>query len=141
MATRALRNHDHAFILRYKSGGVIAEISAVKFGADDDHVVTCDSNDPDTIGWSHFATTAAEQEIDVFLNGTAIIPVYVASGQTATAGRWAIGVTGAQTYKNSTALNGGTTYAELHGKFMQSGVAGDRVGLLIGCMNPYALTT
>lgn len=71
-------------------------------------------------------TKAAGEVADVAVSG--IVPVLVGTGG-ATRGEFAIAT--ADGFANQT-LGGGTTVRHIAGKFMQSGVPGDYVGLLIG---------
>lgn len=145
MATRAIRNLDRLFIYQFHIIANITAFTTVKFGPDDDHVVACDSNDPLAIGWTHYAVTLIDATrtdlpVDVIMNGLGVIPVSVAAGQIATRGSPAVGVTGAATYKNSPTVGGGATLTPFVGRFMQSGVAGDILGLLVLSTNSYQLT-
>lgn len=72
-------------------------------------------------------TAAAAARVDVALSG--VVPVLVGTGG-ATQGEFAIAT--ADGFTNQT-LGGGTTVKHIAGKFLQTGVAGDYVGLVIGC--------
>lgn len=73
-------------------------------------------------------TKAAGEQVEVALLGYAIVPVKVGTGA-ATRGKYAI--MAADGFTDQT-LGGGTTVKYVAGKFMQSGIAGDIVGLLLG---------
>ncbi len=101
------------------------------------------------IGWAHNDITKItgltgaplELEIQVVMNGMGIIPVTVAAGQTATRGTPAIGTSGASTYQNSPSpVAGGATLNNVYGRFMQSGVAGDIVGMMVVGTGVYSVT-
>lgn len=145
MALRAIRNVDKLFFYQFRTTANISALTPIKFGTDDDHVVACDANDPLTIGWVHYdvtriSSTLPDVPVDCILNGLGVIPVTVAAGQVATRGNAAVGVTGGSTYKNSPTIGGGATLTPFVGRFMQSGVAGDIIGMLIGVTNSYQLT-
>jgi hypothetical protein len=117
----------------FESGcaSALAQWAEVKFGADDDTVAAAGTNDPLAIGWAHFdyPTAQINRPISIALNGYAIIPVKVGTGG-ATRGKQAITV--ADGYTDAANNGGGTTSQIIKGRFMQSGVVGDLVGLLIG---------
>lgn len=141
MAKRATVLLNNPIIITRLSDGAIPAYGPVKFGSDDDHVVSCDSNDADMIGFCHYAVTAAEKEAHVILFGSmVVIPVTVAASSTATAGKNAVGVASAGTFKNCPTIGGGSNVAYIRGKFVESGVAGDKVGLLIAGPAQYVLT-
>lgn len=116
----------------------VLEFQAVKFGSDTTKCVPCDPNDADAIGYAHFAT-AVGRSCDVMLNNAPMIMrAKVASGQTATAGKLAVGVTGGG-FKNAPALTSGSTLSMVCGKFFSSGTNGDEVSLLT--CTPYPIFT
>lgn len=100
----------------------------VKFNGNDDLLQAAGVNDPLAIGITEVANNAGS-EARVALYGIAIIPVTVGTGG-ATRGTDAITV--ADGFTDAAANGGGTTSQIIKGKFMQSGVAADSVGLLIG---------
>lgn len=74
-------------------------------------------------------TKAAGEKVQVaLLSGGAIVPVRVGTGG-ATAGAYAtVGTTGL----TDQTLGGGTTVAYIAGKFIETGVSADKVGLIVG---------
>lgn len=148
MATRAKLKLDRALVDSFVAAAYIpAEYTPVKFVTDDNHVTPCDANDVDMIGWAKYAISSAafaagHVQCDVVLNGTAIIPVLVADNGTATRGKLAVGQSSAHPgYTNAATLVAGATLQLIQGRFMQSGVAGDQVGLMIGGVNSFGATT
>lgn len=148
MATRAKTMLDRAMVASFTAAAYIpAAFTPVKFVTDDDHVTPCDHNDVDMIGWAKYPITSASftaghVQCDVVLNGTGIIPVLVADNGTATRGKLAVGQSSSHPgYTNAATLVAGSTLQLIQGRFMQSGVAGDYVGLLIGGVNTFGATT
>jgi hypothetical protein len=137
MAIRAHVKLGSALRVSLNAGEALDMMEPVKFGSDDDTIVGCDGSDPLMIGWSEYAVSYTDGKIEanVILDGTAIIPVVVATSLTATRGKLAIGGTGA-TYSDAPTLGGGTTLRAVKGRFLQSGIAGDKVALLIGVTPP-----
>ncbi len=118
---------------------ITVAFTPVKFGSTVEKVVPCDSNDADMIGWAHYPC-AVGRRVDVILLGSVgIIPTFVASGQTATAGKFAVGVSGSAGYKNAPALSTGSTLSMIAGKFMSSGSSLEAVAMLL--LNPIPVFT
>lgn len=126
---------SNALIYQFESGcaTAVAEGAEVKFGADDDTVAAVAANDPLAIGLCRkpytTAMAAAGKPIEVILYGYAIKVVTVGTGG---ATRGVDATTVASGFTDAIANGGGTTSQMIKGKFMQSGVATDKVGLLLG---------
>jgi len=133
MATRAHNKIQNALIQEFTvaAGQVATKGLSVKFASADDECQDCGAGE-DGMGIALNSATAGEK-VSVALDGHAIVPVKVGSAGTATRGLFAI--TNATGFTNQ-AIADGTTIRNLRGKFMQSGVAGDLVGLLIGVTTP-----
>lgn len=128
MAARATENLQAALIRTFT---VKAATSAVKgrkckFGASDTEVEVCGANEAG-IGWFNEAKSAGER-VQVVMDGYAIVEVIVGTGG---ATRGALAVTVADGMTDQTA-GGGTNAAHTSGRFLNSGVATDKVGLLLG---------
>jgi hypothetical protein len=132
MATRAHMKIDNACIQEFTvaSGQAATKGYSVKFASADDECQNCGAGE-DGIGIA-LNTAAAGQKVSVLLDGLAVVPVVVGTGG-ATRGAYAVTVANGHTDQ---AIADGTTVRRLRGKFMQSGVAGDLVGLLIGVATP-----
>ncbi len=137
MATRPREMLQAALVYQFSSGcaTALAEGQPVKFGADDDTIAAADANDPLAIGLCRKTYTAAMatavKPCGVILFGQVIKSVIVGTGD-ATRGKDATYVTAAADGWTDAAANGGGTNSQvIGGKFMQSGVVGDRVGLLL----------
>lgn len=129
MAARATVQAQNALVKRFTVKAATTATAGLKckFGGSDTEVEVCGANEAG-IGW--FKTSAAAgEDVDVWLDGFAIIPVTVGTGG-ATRGLIAVSLTDGHT--NQT-VGGGTTAVHVAGRFMNSGVATDTVGLLIGC--------
>ncbi len=132
MATRPLVKLDFACRLELVTDAAYARGKEVKFGSDDLTITAAGTNDVLAIGTLERAVTAAGKAAAVVLYGHAIVPVIVGTGG-ATRGKDAI--TAADGFTDAPTNGTGTVSNAIKGKFMQSGVAGDEVGLLIG-FNP-----
>lgn len=132
MATRADYKDPTQLVQHFliPSTKVVTKGMSVKFSGADNQIENCEAGD-DGIGVA-LASGVAGDTVPVRLDGAAVIPVLVGTG-TATRGLYAVTV--ADGHINQ-AIADGTTVRNLRGKFMQSGVAGDLVGLLIGCTTP-----
>lgn len=100
----------------------------VKFGASDTLLAATSGSDPLAIGVI-VQGNAAGRPASVALYGHAIIPVVVGTGG-ATRGVMAVRV--ADGFTDAATVGGGTTVQYIRGQFLQSGVVGDTVGMLIG---------
>lgn len=129
MAKRPIVKLDYACRLTLISDAAYARGTEVKFGGDDNTFTAAGANDPLAIGTLERAVTASGKKGDIILYGNIIQEVLVGTGG-ATRGTDAITV--ADGFTNAAANGGGTTSQIIKGKFMQSGVALDRVGLLTG---------
>lgn len=129
MATRAIRSEQFGLVKTYSvpSGKAVTKGKRVKFSGADDSIEDCGAGD------NGFAIAlepaAALGQAQVLLEGSAVVPVLVGTGG-ATRGAHAVPVADGFTDKT---LGGGSTVANVSGKFMQTGVKGDYVGLLVGC--------
>ena len=132
---RAREMLSNALIYSFESGcaTAVGEGVPVKFAGDDDTMALAGANDPLAIGLCRKAYTAAMstagKPIEVILNGLVIKKVKVGTGG-ATRGTDAITV--ADGFTDAAANGGGTTSQIILGKFVQTGVAGDEVGLMMG---------
>lgn len=100
----------------------------VKFGATDDVCVLAGANDPLAIGIVENDVVTVGHPVVIVCYGNGIMDVTVGTGA-ATRGIDAITV--ASGFTDAAANGGGTTSQIIKGRFMQSGVAGDKVGLLL----------
>ena len=127
MATRALNYQQNALIRTYgvPTGKATTLGLPVKLSGADDQVEVCAAGE-DGIGVA-LSTQVAGDQVQVALYGWAIVPVKVGTGG-ATRGLWAKSV--ADGFTDLT-TGGGSTARYAHGKFLQSGVVGDLVGLLL----------
>lgn len=132
MTTRARTKLDFACRLELISDAAYLRGAEVKFASDDDTITAAGTGDVLAIGTLERAVSAAGKRVSVILYGHAIVPVLVGTGG-ATRGVGAIGVADGMT--NAAANGGGTTSQIIKGQFMESGSAGDLVGMLIG-VNP-----
>lgn len=132
MATRPHQKIDHAVIQSFliPSAKTTTKGKRVKFSGSDTGCEDCGAGE-DGIGVA-LATGVAGDTVQVVLEGHAVVPVLVGTGG-ATRGAFAKIVADGYTDQ---AIADGTTPRLLAGKFMQSGVAGDLVGLLIGVNTP-----
>lgn len=133
MATRAHQKLPFALIQEFTvaSGQTVTEGLSVKFAAADDECQNCGAGE-DGFGVA-LNSASSGGKVSVVLDGNAIVKVKVGTGGTATRGLYAI--TNATGHTNQTIADGATVRF-LRGKFMQSGVAGDMVGLLTGITTP-----
>ncbi len=133
MATRAHNKIQNALIQEFTvaSGQVVTQGLSVKFASADDECQDCGAGE-DGIGIA-LESGVAGAKVSIVLDGHAIVKVKVGAAGTATRGLFAI--TNATGFTNQ-AIADGTTIRNLRGKFTQSGVAGDMVGLLIGVSTP-----
>jgi hypothetical protein len=104
----------------------------VKFSGADNAVEDCGANE-DGIGIAMESGVAGDT-VSISLEGFAVVEVLVGTGG-ATRGAYAKFLADGFTDQ---ATADGTTVRFLVGKFMQSGVAGDRVGLLLGATSPHS---
>ena len=100
----------------------------VKFGATDDVCVLAGANDQLAVGIVENDVATIGRPVTVICYGTGIMDVTVGTGG-ATRGTDAITV--ASGFTDAATNGGGTTSQIIKGRFMQTGVAGDRVGLLM----------
>lgn len=136
MATRAHNIKDSAIIRKFliPATKAVTEGFRVKFSGADNQVENCGAGD-DGFGIA-LQTGVAGDEIEVLLEGFAVVKVKVGTGG-ATRGLYAIMAADGLTDR---AIADGTNVRYCPGKFMQSGVVGDVVGLLLGAATPVATT-
>lgn len=108
----------------------------VKFGSDDQLLAAAGTGDVLAIGIT-FMANAAGRPAHVAMYGHGVIGVIVGTGG-ATRGVHAKGVADGMT--DAAANGGGSTSQIIKGQFLQTGVAGDLVELMIG-VNPRSVTT
>lgn len=132
MATKAKIKLDRACIDTFTvaSGQTVTEGFRVKFASADGECQNCGAGE-DGFGIAQASGTAG-QKVSIVLEGSAVVKVKVGTGG-ATRGAYSIPV--ANGYADQ-AIADGTTPRRLAGKFMQTGVAGDFVGMLIGIATP-----
>lgn len=129
MAARAIRSEQFGLVKTYSvpAGKAVTKGMRVKFSGADDAIENCGAGD------NGFAIAlengVAGGQAQVLLEGSAVVPVLVGTGG-ATRGAHAVPV--ADGFTDQT-VGGGTVVKNVSGKFMQTGAAGDYVGLLIGC--------
>lgn len=128
MATRPLDTTSRALIRPYvvASGQTATKGFGVVFASADNEIDDAGANG-NAIGIA-LESGVAGATVEVALLGYAIVPVKVGTGG---ATRGAFAIMAADGYTNQT-LGGGTTVKYPAGKFLQTGVAGDEVGLLLG---------
>lgn len=133
MATRPHERLDHALILTFDNASqpALTKGAEVKFGAADTLLAATSGADAAAIGVVYQAN-AAGKPATVVMYGNAVVPVTVGTGG-ATRGVHAVRVSDG--YTDAATIGGGTTVQYIRGMFLQSGVAGDTVGLMIG-INP-----
>jgi hypothetical protein len=124
MATRPLEDLKLACIKSYTVGTACTAGYAVKLSADGT-ITNCGAGDSGMGVALETKATGLRAQI-VLLAGACIIKVKVGTGD-ATRNTWAKMAADGFT---DAALGGGTTTVEVLGMFLQSGVAGDEVGLL-----------
>lgn len=129
MAVRPESVLTNAIIKTYTvvGGGSTTEYLPVKFSGADTTVTVCGAGD-NGFAIALETKTAGEKVRVAVVTGGSIIPVKVGTGG---ATRDAYAKAAADGLTDQT-LGGGTTVRYIFGKFLQSGVAGDRVGLLAG---------
>ena len=128
MATRAHKQMANALVRSFKVGTGVTKGKLVKFGADDDHVTDCAAGEQG-IGIALETSGVAEADCQIaLLAGASIVPVLVGTGGAARGGYAVVVANGLATQAIAT----GTNARHIAGIFMQTGVAGDFVGLL--CM-------
>jgi hypothetical protein len=132
MATKAKVKLNGACVDTFTvaAGQTVTDGFRVKFAAVDGECQNCGAGE-DGFGYA-LASATAGQKVSIVLEGTAVVKVKVGTGG-ATRGAYAIPVANGLADQ---AIADGTTPRRLAGKFMQSGVAGDFVGMLIGIATP-----
>lgn len=128
MAVRAVENLTNACIMDFTvaSGQAATLGKCVKFSGDDNEIALSGATDVDTIGVALSTQTAGERVQVCMLTGGCVVKVLVGTGG-ATRGKYAIVTTDGVTDQT---LGGGTTVKYIVGKFVQSGSAGDYVGMI-----------
>ncbi len=136
MATRPTLHLQSALIQSFviPATKTTTEGLRVKFSGADNQVEACGAGE-DGIGVA-MASGVAGDTVQVVLEGYCVAKVKVGTGG-ATRGAFAKIVADGYTDQ---AIADGTTPRLLAGKFMNTGVAGDFVGLLMGCPTPYSTT-
>jgi hypothetical protein len=128
MGTRPLDNSSRACIHTFlvQSGATITKGYPVALGTLASEIVNGGANGKG-VGIALSSSSTAGEAVDVAMFGP-IVPVKVGTGG-ATHGEHAIQT--ADGFTNQT-LGGGTTVKYIAGVFMETGVAGDFVGLMVG---------
>ncbi len=129
MAARSHRNHEHLLVITRTvvAAGAATKGRMAKFGATEQQVTNAGANEKGFGIFLESAVAGADVQI-ALLQGAGIIEVLVGTGG-ATEGEFAVGAADGLT--NQT-LGGGNTVKYIAGTFLQTGVAGDYVGLLPG---------
>lgn len=126
-----MRSFQHASMPTFTKG------DRVKFGSDDDLLAAVTGPDADSFGYVYSQTG---KEVTVILDGHSVILVTVGASQTATRGKLAVMHSTANTYKDATTTGGGITAQHIAGRFLASGVAADKVPMMIGGVNLATVT-
>lgn len=135
---RASEQLEHALLRSFEhaSQPAFAKGVEVKLSTDDQLLTAAGTGDVLAIGITYKANVAG-RPAHVILYGHAVVPVIVGTGG-ATRGVHAKGVADGMT--DAAANGGGTTSQIIKGQFLQTGVAGDIVEMMIG-VNPRSVTT
>lgn len=130
MAVRPHERLDGALIMQFDhaSQPAFSRGAEVKFNSADNLLQAAAANDPLAIGVI-YQNNASGRTAHVVLYGHAIMPVTVGTGG---ATRGVDATTVADGFTDAATNGTGTVSQIIKGKFMQTGVAGDVVGLLIG---------
>lgn len=135
MATNPHSTPERSLIRPYKvpAGKTVTEGFRVKFSGADDLVENCGAGeDGFAVALETVVGSASLPGVRLSLEGHTITPVKVGTGG-ATRGLYAVPVADGWTDR---AIADGVNPRYLGGKFLQSGVAGDIVGMLQGCPTP-----
>lgn len=126
MATRAKEVLDSALRMTFQHASMPAfsKGDEVKFNGDDELLMLCTANDPLSIGIIEVSSALGKPARVVMANG--IIRVTV--GAAATRGKYAYSAV-AGSFTDIPVVNNSTTPIYIRGKFVQSGVTGDHVGM------------
>jgi hypothetical protein len=132
MSSRALNVSSGALRKGFtvKTGETVTKGCRVKLTAEGE-IDQCGANEAG-IGTAEEGGVSGQKNVTVILDGHAIIPVLVGTGG-ATVNSYAKPV--ANGYADITVADG-TTPTFYSGQFMQTGVAGDMVGMMIGIPTP-----
>lgn len=132
MATRAVSKVSNGCIQHFviPATKAVTKGKSVKFSGADNQIENCGAGE-DGIGTA-LTDGVAGDTVPILLDGYAVVPCLVGTGG-ATRGSYAVTVADGHTDR---AIADGTNPRFLRGKFMQTGVAGDIVGLLVGCTTP-----
>lgn len=130
MATRPHERLNGALVMQFDhpSQPAFARGAEVKFNGDDSLLQAAGTNDPLAIGVA-YQNSAAGRTASIVLYGHAVMPVKVGTGG---ATRGVDATTVADGFTDAATNGTGTVSQIIKGKFLQTGVAGDLVGLLIG---------
>lgn len=132
MAVRALKLLSKCLFHKFyvASGQAVTAGQRVKFASSDTEVQNCGANEAG-IGTA-VDTAVAGAPVEIMLDGHAVVPITVGTGG-ATRGLYAKST--ANGYADQ-AIADGTTPRFIAGMFMQSGVAGDVIGMMVGIPTP-----
>lgn len=130
MAVRPHERLENALIMTFADASqpAFTKGTEVKFNGSDTLLVATSGADPLAIGIVYQAN-AAGRPVSVVLYGDKVMPVTVGTGG-ATRGVMAVRV--ADGFTDAATVGGGTTVQYIKGQFLQTGVAGDTVGMLTG---------
>lgn len=130
MATRPHERLNGALIMQFDhaSQPAFTRGAEVKFNGDDGLLQAAGTNDVLAIGVA-YQNNAAGRTAHIVLYGHAVMPVKVGTGG---ATRGVDATTVADGFTDAATNGAGTVSQIIKGKFLQTGVAGDLVGLLIG---------
>lgn len=130
MTVRAHERLNNALIMTFSDASQPAFAlrgAPVKFNGSDTLLQACAANDPLMIGYV-YSPSVAGRDAQIVMLGNVVLPVTVGTGG-ATRGVHAVVV--ADGYTDAATASGGTVAQYITGKFLQTGVAGDLVGLML----------
>lgn len=134
MAVRAHERLEFALIMQFNdpSQPALTKGVEVKFNASDTLLAATTDSDAAAIGVIYQANAAGRPASVAMYGSPGVIPVLVGTGG---ATRGAFAVRNATGFTDAATVGGGTTVQYIRGQFLQTGVAGDYVGMNIG-VNP-----
>ena len=134
MAVRAHERLEFALIMQFANDSqpALTRGTEVKFNASDTLLAATTDTDALAIGVVNQANAAGRPASVLMYGSPGVIPVLVGTGG-ATRGKFAVRTTDG--FTDAAPVGGGTTVQYIRGQFLQTGVAGDYVGLNVG-VNP-----
>ena len=133
MAVRAHERTEYALVMTFDDAAqpAFTKGTEVKFDSSDTLLVATSGSDPLAIGVAKQGNVAT-RPASIVMYGSSVVKVLVGTGG-ATRGKLAVRVSDG--FTDSATVGGGTTVQYVRGQFLQSGVVGDTVGMMIG-VNP-----